>query len=275
LEKTLSDEELQKLLQRIEDIMLGKIQYNDKLLMQLDLNSDNKNDYFKNDVATKGQTTGFKGPTLNYRKIGEANCGLECDDLFLSFMKKPIFKSICKRVYGNHASISIYRSMVFNKPAINNNDNPNENGNDKKGGGTPLPWHQDGGNWWALDRDPLIFVWTALYPSTLQSGCVKVIKKSHLLGILSQTGHMLSENDVKKYCSNEDNIDYLIAQPGETYLVHNWMIHCSETNKTSLPRWAFSANFIDGRTRVLNPKPYDAGSIGIPGQSFPLIFDSF
>jgi len=30
------------------------------------------------------------------------------------------------------------------------------------GGGTPLPWHQDGGDHWALDRDPLLFVWIAL-----------------------------------------------------------------------------------------------------------------
>ena len=30
------------------------------------------------------------------------------------------------------------------------------------GGGTPLPWHQDGGEHWALDRDPLMFVWIAL-----------------------------------------------------------------------------------------------------------------
>jgi hypothetical protein len=30
------------------------------------------------------------------------------------------------------------------------------------GGGTALPWHQDGGEHWALDRDPLFFVWIAL-----------------------------------------------------------------------------------------------------------------
>ncbi len=30
------------------------------------------------------------------------------------------------------------------------------------GGGTALPWHQDGGEHWALDRDPLLFVWIAL-----------------------------------------------------------------------------------------------------------------
>jgi len=131
---------------------------------------------------------------------------------------------------------------------------------------------------WALDRDPLLFCWTALYPVTKQSGCVQAIKKSYKLGILSEGGHMLSQQDIDKYCggkNSEYEIVDLVCDEGETWLVHNWTIHRSGQNKTNTPRWAFSCNYIDARTKVLNPKPLDAGPIGIAGQSFPIVFDKF
>ena len=85
---------------------------------------------------------------------------------------------------------------------------------------------------------------------------------------------MLSEDTINKYCTNENIID-LITKPGESWLVHNWTIHSSGTNSTNTPRLAFSCNYIDGRTKVLNPKPQDSGPIGQPGQSFPIFFEPF
>ena len=76
--------------------------------------------------------------------------------------------------------------MVMSKPA----------GPD--GGGTPLPWHQDGGDWWALDRDPLTFVWLALSPATRENGAVQVVRGSHRRGLLSRRGHTLSAAHVKE-----------------------------------------------------------------------------
>jgi len=200
---------------------------------------------------------GFKGPTLEYRKIGEAGCGLECDDLFRSFMQKNIFKEVCAEVYGKHAAIGVYRAMVFNKPANK---------------GTVLPWHQDGGDWWALDRDPLCFVWTALEPVTRENGCVQVVPGSYKHGILSRRGHTLTGEAVAKYCSAE--IVDLVCEPGESWLVHNWTIHKSGTNSLGISRLAFSCNYIDARTQVLNPKPPLAGPIGTPGEKFPVVFES-
>ncbi len=84
-----------------------------------------------------------------------------------------IYRHICARVYGAHASIGIYRAMVMQKP-------PGD-----LGGGSPLPWHQDGGDWWCLDRDPLCFVWLALSKATASNGAVQVVRGSHRLGLLS------------------------------------------------------------------------------------------
>lgn len=68
------------------------------------------------------------------------------------------------------------------------------------GGGTPLPWHQDGGDWWALDRDPLVFVWTALTAASKENGAVQVVRGSHKMGLLSRRGHTLSSDDVAAVC---------------------------------------------------------------------------
>jgi len=269
LGKTLTDEELKAIQTRLYDIMDGKIQYGDKLLMQLDpggsysdkvqsFSGTGDNIYIFSLKINFSSFPGFEVATHDYRKIGEASCGLECDDIFLQYLRKPIFHTLMRRIYGNHAAISIYRAMVFNKPPLK---------------GTDLPWHQDGGDWWSLDRDPLAFVWTALDPANKENGCVEVVSGSYKLGLLTKRGHTLVEEDIKKYCV-EDKIEKLECEPGESWLVHNWTIHRSGTNSTAISRNAFSANYIDARTRVLSPKPPLAGPIGKPGDSFPIVWDS-
>ncbi len=159
LGKVATDEELAALNSRLDDIMLGRVSY-DSLLMQLDPSSTASaspaagDAYEASGAATQGQTPGFKGASLAYRKIGEAEGGLECDPVFAAFMRKPIFVEACDRVYGAHVPVSVYRAMVMSKPSGD------------LGGGTPLPWHQDGGEWWALTHDPLIFVCEGLFPPT-------------------------------------------------------------------------------------------------------------
>jgi len=223
LGKVLSEAELAALQQRIDEIMLGQagIDY-DRVLMQLDSDTGAYGDM-------PAQTKGFKGPTLNYRKIQD----LEHDPLFLAYTQRPLFQEICARVYGAHASIACFRAMFMNKPA---------------GKGTVLPWHQDGGAGWDVDRDPLVTVWTALDPATIANGCVKVIPGSHKLGLLSAYGHTITPEQEQEYYS-EDKALYLELEPGEAVLLHNWLLHSSDVNKTARPRRAFSVCYVDARTR--------------------------
>ena len=158
LGQLLSEAELQAAQQRIDEIMLGKARLNyDRMLMQLDSESGKYED-------AGVQSKGFKGATLNYRKIQE----LEFDSFFLAYMQRPILREICGRVYGAHAPVAAFRAMFMNKPARK---------------GTWLPWHQD--RWVYLDHDPLITVWTALDPATVANGCVQVIPGSHKAGLIN------------------------------------------------------------------------------------------
>ncbi len=151
---------LHNLQQRIDDIMLGRapVAY-DRMLMQLDSTTGAYEDAGE-------QSKGFKGATLDYRKIQD----LEYDPLFLEYLQHPIFEDICRRIYGAEATVSVFRAMFMNKPANK---------------GTFLPWHQD--RWTSLDRDPQLTVWTAIDPATRENGCVQVVPKSHRYGLINPT----------------------------------------------------------------------------------------
>ena len=235
LGRTLDDAELAALQQRIDDIMMGTADVDyDRMLMQLDGDSG---DY----GALPPQSKGHKGPTLDYRKIQD----LEYDPVFLAFMQKPIFREIAGEVYGRHAPVSVYRAMFMNKPARK---------------GTVLPWHQDGGDGWGLDRDPLVTLWTALDPATIANGCVEVIPGSHRLGLLSDRGHTITEEQVREHCPRE-KVVFLELKPGETVLLHNWLLHSSNVNRTDVSRRGFSVCYMHGKTR--NEKT---------GDTFPRVF---
>ena len=234
-----------RLQERIDAIMLGEADCDyGSMMMQLDSDTGKYED-----LAV--QTPGFKGPTLNYRKIE----GLEHDPLFLAYMQRPIFREICAHVYGAHAPIASFRAMFMNKPA---------------GKGTILPWHQDGGDGWELDRDPLVTVWTALDAATVQNGCVQVIPGSHKLGLLSDEGHTITPEQEEEYCPEERIVD-LELEPGEVVLMHNWLLHRSGVNASPAPRRGFSVCYMDGRTRSTRDGRVfsrifgkDAPAVGVP-----------
>jgi phytanoyl-CoA hydroxylase len=229
LGRVLNEVDLSALQARIDDIMLGRaaLDYN-KILMQLD-SADGK---YEN---AGQQSKGWKGATLDYRKIQD----LEEDDLFLEYMQRPLFREICTRVYGE-SPIAAFRAMFMNKPARK---------------GTLLPWHQD--RWNYLDRDPLITVWTALDPATIANGCVQVIRGSHKLGLINpdHTSGFLTEAQAREFAP-DDKVEYLELEPGEAVLLHNWLLHRSDTNATDISRRAYSVCYMDAATIASNGEKY-------------------
>lgn len=167
-------------------------------------------------------------PTLLYRKIQ----GLERDDVFRKVLDLPIIGELCARMYGPHAGVSIFRAMIMNKPAHQ---------------GTSLPWHQDGGDVWGLDRDPLVTLWLAIDAATPENGCVELIPGSHRLGVLTAHGSTLTAEDATKHCPPE-RATPMVAAPGEMFLLHNWTIHRSGINPSPQPRRAFTICLMDART---------------------------
>lgn len=241
LGKLLDDAALAALQERIDAIMLGEadIDY-DHMMMQLDSETGEYGDFGE-------MTKGHKGATLNYRKIEQ----LESDPLFLEYIQHPLFREVCARTYGAHIPVSVFRSMFMNKPA---------------GKGTKLPWHQD--RWTALDRDPLITIYTALDPATPANGCVRVIPGTHKYGIIN-TEHasgFLSDEMADEWCTDDKAID-MTLEPGEVMLLHNWLMHGSDKNHSDQSRRALSVCYMDARTvdqqNRAFPVVFGEGAIGV------------
>lgn len=213
----LDDATRDELATALDDIVLGRAEapYRE-LLMQLDSSSGDYGDLGR-------QTRGFKGATLNYRKIQN----LERLPMFRDYLQRPLFRTLCRRVYGD-APIACFRAMaIMNKPA---------------GGGTRLPWHQD--RWRYLDRDPLATIWTARDDADAASGGLQVIPGSHRLGVVnpSHPSAFLTDEQGAR-CSARDDIRTLDAKAGDVYLLHR-----SGVDASSHPRRAFSVCYMDART---------------------------
>jgi len=233
----LDEAQLRKMQDRIDAIMLGKatLDYS-RLLMQLDSATGAYEDAGE-------QTLGFKGPALDYRKIQE----LEHDAIFREYLLDPVFEDICRRTYGEHTPVALFRAMFMNKPANR---------------GTFLPWHQD--RWTALDRDPQITLWTALDPATRENGCVQVIPGSHRHGLINPThpSGFLNKAQAAAICT-PDRIVYVELEPGEVVLLHNYLLHASDVNKSHQSRRAFSVCYMEAAT-LSNGEP----------NKFPAVFSA-
>ena len=99
-------------------------------------------------------------------------------------------------------------------------------------------------------------VWTALDPATVTNGCVRVAPGTHKLGLLSEAGHNITPEQEKEYCS-EEKVCHVELKAGEVMLMHNWLIHGSDVNRTDAPRRGVSICYVDARTRhVINDLTY-------------------
>lgn len=236
LGRVADDAQLAALQQRIDDIMLGRVP-NDKIWFQLDSETGKYEDV----PSTDGR---WCGPTLAYRKIEK----LETDPIFLAYIQHPLFREITRQLIGEE--VTIFRAMFMNKPARR---------------GTVLPYHQDAGSQWGLDRQPYVTIWTALDDATIENGCVQIIPGSHKLGLFSEYGHTITPEQEAKYARDEDSV-YLEAKAGEVFLLHNLLLHRSGVNRTDRPRRAFSVVYLDAATRVVKgnrvlPKVFGEGAL--------------
>lgn len=223
LGRLMSDAGLEALQRRADDLMLGRVP-DPGLFFQLDTETGSYED------LTFGH--GYQGPSYNYRKIEK----LEKDELFLGWLRNPLFQEIARSLLGE--SVVLYRAVLMNKAGT---------------GGTVLPWHQDGGKFWGLDREPTLQIWTALDDAPLAAGAVEVLPGSHLAGLATPLGGLIPEPIVRARGANERCVA-LAARAGEVVLLHNHVWHRSLVNRTGKPRRAFSVCYMSADTRCMRRK---------------------
>jgi len=223
LGRLMSDEGLAALRGRADDLMMGRVP-DPGLFFQLDTATGSYGD------LTFGR--GYQGPSPNYRKIEK----LEKDELFLAWLRNPWFERIARTLISE--SVVIYRAVLMNKAST---------------GGTVLPWHQDGGLFWGLDRDPMLQIWTALDDTPVEAGAVEVLAGSHAAGLATPLGGVIPDPIVRARRADEDRLP-LAARAGEVLLLHNHVWHRSLVNRTGKPRRAFSVCYMSADTRCTRKK---------------------
>jgi phytanoyl-CoA hydroxylase len=209
---------------RAEDLMLGVVTY-PGLFFQRD------SDTGRYDDLSYGR--GYEGPSLRYRKIEK----LEKDPIFRAWIENALFERVARACIGAEP-IAIYRALLFAKA---------------EHGGSMLPWHQDGGVFWGLDRAPTLQIWTTLDDAPAEAGCVEVFSGSHLSGLATPLGGVVPETIVRERSADEQGTK-LAARAGEAILIHNHVWHRSGVNGTDHPRRAITICYMSANTRCLRKR---------------------
>ena len=224
LGKLAPDSLLAALRTRIDEIMMGEVRY-EGLFFQRDADSGSYDDL--------AYGKGWEGPSKRYRKLEK----LEVDPLFLSWIRAPIFREMTKRLIGS--DVTLYRATVFAKSA--------------ETGGSPIPWHQDGGNFWGLDREPTVQAWTAIDDAPLDGGCVEIFEGSHVRGLVTPLGGVVPKPFLDA-AKPEDHAVPLPAKAGEVILIHNHAWHRSGRSQTGNARRALTVCYMDATTKCRRKK---------------------
>jgi len=133
--------------------------------------------------------------------------------------------------------ILIYGTLVFYKP-------PRDSGY--------ASWHQDS-VYSGLHLTPSTSAWIALTPSNPSNGCMRVIEKSHRMGLLDHANIQDDSNLLRRgeriVTVDESLATDVVLQPGEMSLHQSNIIHGSNPNTSGEPRIGFIVRFITSQIR--------------------------
>lgn len=115
-----------------------------------------------------------------------------------------------------------------------------------------VSWHQDA-TYWGLEPDDIVTAWIALTPSTVENGCMRVIKGSHDSPLPHVDTHaadnMLSRGQEIAVAVDEAQATDVVLAPGQMSLHHVRIAHGSEPNRSDDWRIGWVVRYIGGHVR--------------------------
>lgn len=125
----------------------------------------------------------------------------------------------------------------------------------KKPAGSPdyVSWHQDA-TYWGLEPPDIVTAWVALSPSTVASGCLRVVPGSHHWPIMPHRETYADRNllsrgqEIDVDVTGKPIVDVELA-PGQMSLHHVLLAHNSEPNRADYDRVGFAIRYIGGHVR--------------------------
>lgn len=148
----------------------------------------------------------------------------------VEMVSTPAILDVVEDIIG--PDIMLYLSALWAKPA---NDTHY------------VSWHQDS-TYFGLDPHDEVTVWTALTPSTVESGCIRVLPGSHTQPDMTHIETRDPQNMLSRGQAimeiDDSQAAYMELQPGQFSIHHERMVHGSEPNGSDLPRIGISFMFI-------------------------------
>jgi ectoine hydroxylase-related dioxygenase (phytanoyl-CoA dioxygenase family) len=116
-----------------------------------------------------------------------------------------------------------------------------------------VSWHQDS-TYWGLSEPEVVTAWVALSPSTLESGCVKVVPGTHKFDQVPHretraADNLLTRGQEIAVSVEENKVVNMPLQSGEMSLHHIRTFHSSEPNRSADRRIGFAIRYIPTRIR--------------------------
>jgi hypothetical protein len=119
-----------------------------------------------------------------------------------------------------------------------------------------VSWHQDS-TYWGLSEPDVVTAWIAFTPSTVESGCMRVIPGTHG----DQVAHndtfdernLLTRGQEVMLKVDETKAVDIVLKPGEISLHHVRIIHGSPPNAADHRRIGYAIRYMPTRVRQLSP----------------------
>ena len=121
-----------------------------------------------------------------------------------------------------------------------------------KDGGNPsyVSWHQDA-TYWGLSSPDVVTAWVAFTPSTVQSGCMRVVPGTQHRQVAHNdtfaATNLLSRGQEIAVAVDESQAVDVVLEPGEMSLHHVLICHGSEPNRASHRRVGFAIRYISAQ----------------------------
>jgi ectoine hydroxylase-related dioxygenase (phytanoyl-CoA dioxygenase family) len=146
-----------------------------------------------------------------------------------------------------------------------------------------VEWHQDHTYTGYLDTDACVSVRLALTPCTRESGCLRVIDRSHQDGfrggMRAFRAAEVGDDSQLMPPDWEERVVAVELEPGDLSVHHCLTFHSSEPNRSEQPRRTLIARMFDARARLVPEKLPPGLSAFFPtdqdghltGDAFPLL----
>ena len=125
------------------------------------------------------------------------------------------------------------------------------------GSSNRVPWHQDG-TYFGLAPFEHVTAWVALSHSNEQTGCVRIVPRSHTSGQIPHADVkdptlMLSRGQTVALDVDRSKAVPIVLSPGEFSLHHTMAIHASDPNTGDDDRIGIGISYIPTRVRHVGP----------------------